>query len=26
MDHKNLNNTALYAALSSTHFKDWWED
>ena len=26
MGHKNLNNCARYLALSSTHFKDWWED
>jgi integrase len=26
MGHVNLNNTAIYAALSSNHFKDWWDD
>src|SRR6266496_2961963 len=26
MGHKNLNNTAKYAALSSNHFNDWWQD
>jgi type 1 fimbriae regulatory protein FimB/type 1 fimbriae regulatory protein FimE len=26
MGHKNLNNSAIYAALSSTHFNDWWSD
>lgn len=26
MGHKNLNNTAIYTALSPHHFKDWWED
>ena len=26
MGHRNLNNTAIYAALSSNHFQDWWED
>jgi integrase len=26
MGHKNINNTAKYAALSSNHFKDWWSD
>jgi integrase len=26
MGHKNLNNTAKYAALSSNHFNDWWDD
>jgi integrase len=26
MGHKNLNNTAKYAALSSNHFQDWWDD
>ncbi len=26
MGHKNLNNTAIYAALSSNHFKDWRKD
>ncbi len=25
MGHKNLNNTAIYTALSPHHFKDWWE-
>ena len=26
MGHVNLNNTAIYAALSSNHFKAWWQD